>query len=89
MLDRSDLRLFLNRPGAGGAGQPDDAGRFPEPGGWNRFQLVVSDLDATLSELIRTGVHLRTKVVEGAGGRQIVIEDPSGNPIEIFEPKVP
>lgn len=87
MLDHSDLRLYLNRPGAGSAGQPDDAGRSPQPGGWNRFQFVVSDLDATLAELTHAGVGIRTGIVGGAGGRQIVIEDPSGNPIELFEPK--
>jgi catechol 2,3-dioxygenase-like lactoylglutathione lyase family enzyme len=87
MLDHSDLRLFLNRPGAGSAGQPDDAGRSPRPGGWNRFQFVVSDLDATLTELTNAGVAIRTGIVGGAGGRQIVIEDPSGNPIELFQPK--
>jgi catechol 2,3-dioxygenase-like lactoylglutathione lyase family enzyme len=87
MLDHSDLRLFLNRPGAGSAGQPDDAGRSPRPGGWNRFQFVVSDLDATLTELTNAGVAIRTGIVAGAGGRQIVIEDPSGNPIELFQPK--
>ena len=86
MLDRADLRLLLNRPGAGGAGQPDDAGRLPEPGGWSRFQLVVSDLDAVLGALADDGVRIRTGVVEGGGGRQAVIEDPSGNAIELLEP---
>jgi catechol 2,3-dioxygenase-like lactoylglutathione lyase family enzyme len=86
MLDRADLRLLLNRPGAGGAGQPDDAGRLPEPGGWSRFQLVVSDLDAVLGALADAGVRVRTGVVEGGGGRQAVIEDPSGNAVELLEP---
>ena len=86
MLDRADLRLLLNRPGAGGAGHADDAGTSPEPGGWNRFQLVVDDLDGLLSELSDAGVHVRTSPVEGGGGRQAVIEDPSRNLIELFEP---
>lgn len=86
MLDRADLRLLLNRPGAGGAGQPDDTGRLPEPGGWSRFQLVVSDLDAVLGALADAGVRVRTGVVEGGGGRQAVIEDPSGNAVELLEP---
>lgn len=86
MLDRADLRLLLNRPGAGGAGHPDDAGRLPEPGGWSRFQLVVSDLDAVLGALADAGVRVRTGVVEGGGGRQAVIEDPSGNAVELLEP---
>lgn len=85
MLEREDLRLLLNRPGAGGAGHPDDAGRLPEPGGWNRFQLVVSDLQAVLAALAGAGVRVRTGVVEGGGGRQAVIEDPSGNPVELLE----
>jgi len=86
MLDRDDLRLMLNRPGAGGAGQPDDAGHPPEPGGWGRFQVQVADLDAELSRLTEAGVRVRTSVVSGGGGRQAVIEDPSGNAIELFEP---
>ena len=86
MLDRAELRLLLNRPGAGGAGQPDDTGRHPGPGGWNRFQLLVTDLDAVLIRLTDAGVNVRTGLVEGGGGRQAVVEDPSSNPIELFEP---
>lgn len=86
MLDRDDLRLLLNKPGAGGAGQPDDEGHPPEPGGWSRFQLQVTDLDAELSRLTEARVRVRTSVVTGGGGRQAVIEDPSGNAIELFEP---
>ena len=86
MLDRADLRLLLNEPGAGGAGQSDNAGRAPAPGGWARFQLVVDDLDGLLSELSDAGVTVRTSPVEGGGGRQAVIEDPSRNLIELFEP---
>ena len=86
MLDRADLRLLLNRPGAGGAGHADDAGTPPEPGGWNRFQLVVDDLDAVLVRLSESGVRIRTSPVAGGGGRQAVIEDPSRNAIELFEP---
>ena len=86
MLEREDLRLLLNRPGAGGAGHADDAGRLPEPGGWNRFQVLVSDLDAVLAALAVAGVRVRTGVVEGGGGRQAVIEDPSGNAVELLQP---
>ncbi len=86
MLDRNDLRLLLNRPGAGAAGQPDDAGRIPAAGGWNRFQIVVSDLEAALTTLTHAGVRVRTGLVEGGGGRQAVIEDPSGNAVELLEP---
>lgn len=86
MLDRSDLRLLVNKPGAGGAGQQDDAGNAPTPGGWNRFQVVVDDLDAELSRLTAAGVRVRTHPVEGGGGRQALIEDPASNVIELFEP---
>jgi len=81
-LSRGELRLLLNAPGAGGAGT---AGGDPEPGGWNRFQLTVEDLDALVDELRNGGVLFRGEVVEGNAGRQVLVEDPSGNPIELFE----
>jgi len=87
MLTRGDLRLVLSAPGGGpggGASMPD--GRVPEPGGWNRFQLEVTDLTATVDELRTAGVHFRNDIVEGVGGRQILIDDPSANPVELFEP---
>lgn len=86
MLEREGLTLLLNRPGAGGAGHPDDEGRLPQPGGWNRFQVVVSDLDEVLTALAEADVRVRTGVVEGGGGRQAVIEDPSGNAVELLQP---
>lgn len=87
MLSRGPLRLLLNNPaGGGGAGQPTPDGRLPEPGGWNRVQLVVSDLDGTVSSLRQAGATFRNDVVSGRGGRQILLDDPSGNPIELFEP---
>ena len=82
-LSRDGLRLFLNVPGAGGAGT---AGGEPEPGGWNRFQLAVDDLDATIAELTEKGVRFRGEIARGQGGDQILAEDPSGNPVELFEP---
>jgi catechol 2,3-dioxygenase-like lactoylglutathione lyase family enzyme len=82
-LSRENLRLYLNAPGAGSAGI---AGGIPEPGGWNRFQLTVDDLDSTIEELRATGARFRGEVAEGAGGRQILLEDPSGNLVELFEP---
>jgi catechol 2,3-dioxygenase-like lactoylglutathione lyase family enzyme len=82
-LTKGDLRLLLNAPGAGGAGI---AGGSPEPGGWNRFQIEVDDLDEFVEGLQGHGVSTRGDLVEGQGGRQILIEDPSGNPIEVFEP---
>jgi catechol 2,3-dioxygenase-like lactoylglutathione lyase family enzyme len=90
MLSRGDLRLVLSAPGGGpggGAAMPD--GTLPEPGGWNRFAVEVSDLDAAVDGLRRAGAHFRNDVVTGVGGRQILVEDPSGNPVELFEPTRP
>ena len=87
MLDRGDLRLLLSAPGGGpggGAAMPD--GRLPEPGGWNRFQLEVADLDAEVDRLRGAGATFRNEIVEGVGGRQILVDDPSGNCVELFEP---
>jgi catechol 2,3-dioxygenase-like lactoylglutathione lyase family enzyme len=87
MLSRGDLRLLLSRPsGAGGGGQAMADGTRPEPGGWNRLSLEVSDLEATVGELRATGARFRNEIVTGVGGKQILLEDPSGNPIELFEP---
>ena len=83
-LARGDLRLYLNAPGAGGAGR---AGGAPEPGGWNRFQLEVQDLEASLRALREAGASFRGDRVEGQGGAQILVEDPSGNVVELFEPR--
>lgn len=85
MLSRGDLRLLLNAPGAGGGGQASAMVK-PSSGGWNRFQLSVDDLDATVARLDAADVRFRTAIVEGNGGRQVLVEDPSGNPVEIFEP---
>jgi catechol 2,3-dioxygenase-like lactoylglutathione lyase family enzyme len=86
-LSHGDLRLFLNEPGAGSAGQNDDAGKAPSPGGWNRFQLVVDDLDPIVAKLRSGGAKIRTSVAQGPGGRQALVDDPAGNAIELFEPK--
>ncbi|HUF15243.1 MAG TPA: VOC family protein [Acidimicrobiia bacterium] len=85
-LSRGDLRLLLNQPGAGGAGT---AGGSPRPGGWNRIQLTVDDLNLVVAKLREQGATFRGDVVEGTGGRQILVEDPSGNPIELFQPSGP
>jgi catechol 2,3-dioxygenase-like lactoylglutathione lyase family enzyme len=85
-LSLGDLNLLLNQPGAGGAGQSSDAGAQPAPGGWNRFQVEVPDVDSTMQQLRSAGCKVRTDVVQGNGGRQAIVEDPSGNPVEIFEP---
>jgi catechol 2,3-dioxygenase-like lactoylglutathione lyase family enzyme len=90
MLSRGDLRLVLSAPGGGpGGGQAMPDGTVPEPGGWNRFQLEVTDLGATVEELRTQGAHFRSGIITGVGGKQIVLEDPSGNPIELFEPTRP
>ncbi|HEV2253668.1 MAG TPA: VOC family protein [Streptosporangiaceae bacterium] len=87
MLNRGDLRLVLSVPGApAGGGQAMPDGTLPQPGGWNRFAIEVPDLDATVAELRRDGIRFRNDVVTGVGGRQIIAEDPSGNPVELFEP---
>jgi catechol 2,3-dioxygenase-like lactoylglutathione lyase family enzyme len=86
MLSRGDLRLLLNRPGAGGAGQPMPDGRRPEPGGWNRIQLEVSDLEREVAALRAAGVSFRGEIVTGRGGSQILVDDPAGNPVELFQP---
>jgi hypothetical protein len=64
-------------------------GTRPEPGGWNRFSLEVSDIAATVDELRKSGVHFRNDVITGVGGKQILLDDPSGNPVELFEPILP
>ncbi len=90
MLSRGDLRLVLNMPNAGGGGgQPMPDGRQQEPGGWNRFTIEVSDLAATVEALRQAGAHFRNNIVTGFGGKQIIVDDPSGNPVELFEPIVP
>ena len=85
-LSRGDLRLLLNRPGAGGAGQAAADARIPEPGGWNRIQIEVADLETTVKTLKGAGCRFRSGIVMGNGGKQALVDDPSGNPIELFEP---
>jgi catechol 2,3-dioxygenase-like lactoylglutathione lyase family enzyme len=90
MLSRGDLRLVLTAPGGGpGGGQAMPDGTVPQPGGWNRFQLETEDLDETVRQLREHGAHFRNDVVTGVGGKQILVEDPSGNPIELFQPTRP
>jgi catechol 2,3-dioxygenase-like lactoylglutathione lyase family enzyme len=86
VLSRGDLRLLLNRPGAGGAGQPMPDGRLPQPGGWNRIQIEVSNLEREVDALREAGATFRNDIVTGRGGSQTLLEDPSGNPIELFQP---
>ena len=89
MLARGELRFVLSAPGGGpGGGQQTPDGEVPRPGGWNRIQLEVSDLADTVAVLRDHGAHFRNEIVEGVGGRQILVEDPAGNPIELFEPTI-
>src|SRR6266566_2938323 len=90
MLSRGDLRLVLSAPGGGpGGGQAMPDGTMPAPGGWNRFSIEVSDLAGTVERLRASGARFRNEIVTGVGGRQILVEDPSGNPVELFEPTAP
>ena len=90
MLSRGDLRLVLSAPsGSAGGGQTLPDGTQQTPGGWNRFAIEVTDLEATVADLRRAGVHFRNDLVTGVGGKQIIVDDPSGNPIELFQPMRP
>jgi catechol 2,3-dioxygenase-like lactoylglutathione lyase family enzyme len=90
MLTRGDLRLLLSAPGGGpGGGQAMPDGTLPTPGGWNRFAIEVADLADAVNRLREAGVHLRSDPITGVGGNQVVIDDPSGNPVELFEPTRP
>ena len=82
---REDLRLLLSGPKSS-AGRPMPDGRQPGPGGWNRIEFVVDDIAAEVERLRAAGVRFRSDVVRGPGGTQIVFDDPSGNPIELFQP---
>jgi catechol 2,3-dioxygenase-like lactoylglutathione lyase family enzyme len=87
MLSRGDLRLVLSAPnpmGGGGQSMPD--GTRPRPGGWNRLAIQVDDIEAMVEQMKAAGLHFRNDIATGVGGKQILLEDPSGNPIELFQP---
>lgn len=90
MLAKGDLRLALNRPGGpgaqGGGGRTLADGRVPEPGGWNRIALEVDDLAGTVERLRGEGARFRSDIVQGMGVEQVIVDDPSGNPVELFHP---
>jgi catechol 2,3-dioxygenase-like lactoylglutathione lyase family enzyme len=85
IVRRGDLDLWLAGP-ASSAARPMADGRHPEPGGWNRFVLTTDDLAADIDRLRAGGAVFRNDIVEGPGGKQVLVEDPAGNPIELFEP---
>jgi catechol 2,3-dioxygenase-like lactoylglutathione lyase family enzyme len=82
---RGNLRLLLSGP-TSSAGRPMPDGRTPEPGGWNRIHLIVEDIATDVERLRGAGLTFRNEIVSGPGGQQILIDDPSGNPIELFQP---
>jgi catechol 2,3-dioxygenase-like lactoylglutathione lyase family enzyme len=84
-VTRGDLRLLLSGP-ASSAGRPMPDGTKPSPGGWNRIHFVVDDIAAEVNRLRGAGLHFRNDIVTGPGGKQILFDDPSGNPIELFQP---
>jgi catechol 2,3-dioxygenase-like lactoylglutathione lyase family enzyme len=84
-ITRGHLRLLLAGP-ASSAGRPMPDGRTPGPGGWNRIHFIVGDLAAEVARLRAAGVRFRNDIVTGPGGQQILLEDPSGNPVELFQP---
>ncbi|HEY2350417.1 MAG TPA: VOC family protein [Puia sp.] len=87
MLSRNDLRLVLSTPNpSAGGGQSMKDGTQQTPGGWNRFAVEVENINEIAEKLKKGGVHFRNDIVTGVGGKQVIIEDPSGNPIELFEP---
>jgi catechol 2,3-dioxygenase-like lactoylglutathione lyase family enzyme len=85
-IARGDLRLLLSGPSSS-AGRPMPDGQRPTPGGWNRIHFIVDDLAAEVDRLRAAGVHFRNDIVTGPGGLQIVLDDPAGNPIELFQPR--
>ncbi len=90
MLSRDALRLVLSVPNAsGGGGQTMPDGRVPEPGGWNRFAIEVADIATVVAQLRSSGARFRSDIISGVGGKQIIVDDPSGNPVELFQPTIP
>ncbi|TMK80495.1 MAG: VOC family protein [Actinobacteria bacterium] len=85
-VKRGNLRLLLSGPKSS-AGRPMPDGRQPEPGGWNRIHLLVDDLEAEVARLRDAGLTFRNDIVKGPGGSQVLVDDPAGNPIELFQPR--
>ena len=89
MLSRGDLRLVVSAPNAAaGGGQSMPDGTRQVPGGWNRFAIEVANLETTVASLRAAGAHFRNQIVAGVGGKQVIVDDPSGNPVELFQPTI-
>ncbi|HUK61001.1 MAG TPA: VOC family protein [Stellaceae bacterium] len=88
-ISRDELHLYLTQPFRGGGGAPMPSGEQQKPGGWNRIHLVVKELDPMVAQIKAAGGRFRNEPVQGTGGKQILLEDPSGNLIELFEPNRP
>lgn len=87
IVSRGNVDLVLSTPfGSGGAAKPMSDGRRPEPGGWNRIIIDVEDLEAEVARLKEAGLHFRNDIVSGPGGSEVLLDDPSGNPVELFQP---
>lgn len=86
IVECGDLQLWLSGPGTSAA-KPMPDGAKPEPGGWNRIVIGVDDIDATVARLKAAGTQFRNEPISGPGGKQVLVEDPSGNPVELFEAK--
>ena len=85
IISLNNLRLLLSQPGSGGGGHASTDGLLPQPGGWNRIHLPVDDLEKVVADLKKKGASFKTDIIEGVGGDQALLQDPSGNLIELFE----
>jgi catechol 2,3-dioxygenase-like lactoylglutathione lyase family enzyme len=85
MIEKDDLTLWISGPKTS-AGKPMLDGSVPKPGGWNRFVFEVDDIETVVASMRQAGIHFRNDIIIGVGGKQILAEDPSGNPIEVFQP---
>ena len=88
-ISRGDMHIYLTQPSLGGGGATMPSGEQQKPGGWNRIHVIVEELEGTIGQLKSAGCRFRSDVIQGTGGKQILLEDPSGNLVELFEPNTP